>query len=186
MLILTKAKTRLEELHIVPSGDLVPCTVEEIQLLECKLGHSLPEAYKEFLLWMGHSTGRLLAGSDYSYRDLASLQIAAEEMLREDKFTQSLPDDAFVFLMHQGYQFSFIRTLEGDDPPVYDYVELMEATTFPLVFCHFSEFLFTVIEDYAKLREDIAQRIADTATRSPDTAKRMAENARQLGDYGNL
>ena len=35
-----------------------------------------------------------------------------------------LPDDAFIFLMHQGYQFMYFHTADrNEDPPVYYYLE---------------------------------------------------------------
>lgn len=40
---------------------------------------------------------------------------------RVGRFT--LPADAFVFSMHQGYEFNFFVICEGNDPPVYKYVE---------------------------------------------------------------
>lgn len=41
-----------------------------------------------------------------------------------------LPADAFVFLMHQGYQFSFFALAKGDDPAVSSYLEGRKERSF--------------------------------------------------------
>src|SRR6266851_6487960 len=120
---LDQVKARLEDLHIVSTDEIVPCTEDEVHTLERQLGFSLPGAYKEFLLWMGHGAGILLRGSDCFYQHLPPLRTWAEELLEENNFPEPLPEDAFVFFMHQGYQFNFFRISEGDDPPVHFYGE---------------------------------------------------------------
>ena len=48
----------------------------------------------------------------------------ADEMLAENGRPFELPPGAFVFLMHQGYQFMyFVCDGATDDPPVYYYLE---------------------------------------------------------------
>ena len=73
-------------------------------------------AYQEFLLSMGRSAGQFLRGSDCFLNHIPQLQEWAVELLQENNFAESLPEDAFIFLMHQGYQFSFFRVSEGADP----------------------------------------------------------------------
>ena len=43
--------------------DIVGCTDEEVRRLEDQLGVHVPAAYREWLRWMGHRAGRLLAGN---------------------------------------------------------------------------------------------------------------------------
>src|SRR5207248_219520 len=115
---LDAVKTRLEKLQqrfpFVDPEKIVPCTEEEVRKLEQQVGLKLPQAYREFLLWMGHNGGGLLQGSDCFYQHLPRIQKGAVELLEEDGFPDPLPADAFVFLMHQGYQFDFFRVSEGD------------------------------------------------------------------------
>jgi hypothetical protein len=70
-------------------------------------------------------------------------------MLTEDGFPQKLPDDGFVFFMHQGYQFNFFRVSGEDDPPVYRYFEGKDQETFPVIYRHFTDFLITELRDHA-------------------------------------
>ena len=133
-----------------PDGQkFIPCTEEEISALEQKVHLSLPTAYKEFLLTMGKGTDTFLVGSDFLYPQLLDLQEVAKEMLTEDGFPQKLPEDAFVFFMHQGYQFNFFRTSGEDDPPVYRYFEGKDHETFPMIYSHFTDFLLTELKDHA-------------------------------------
>jgi hypothetical protein len=147
---LNKVKARFGELSIVHPDDILPCTEDEISILEEQVGLSLPEAYKEFLLWMGHGAGRLLRGSHCFYEHLVRLQEGARELLEENSFSEILPNDAFVFFMHQGYQFAFFRVSESDDPPIYYYHEAMEQKTFTMTHNCFSEFLAEEIEVHAR------------------------------------
>jgi hypothetical protein len=147
---LDQVKQSLKELKLVSPDELVGCTYHEIIELEKKLGFSLPEAYKEFLLWMGKSGGRVLQGSDCFFEHLPYLKEWAVELLEENHFPYTLPEDAFVFFMHQGYQFSFFRLSEGDDPPTYSYCEGTNQTSFTRSHNRFSEFMATEIELHAK------------------------------------
>lgn len=156
---LSKAKTRFEELGLA-SSECIPCTIEEVLALEQRLNLSLPEAYKEFLLWMGHGSP-VLKGTNCFYEDLPNLLNWALELLDEDGFPKKLPDDAFIFLMHQGYYFMFLKISEGKDPPVYDYIEeieemdevekMMSRTSFNVRFSSFSEFLLSEIESHVNI-----------------------------------
>lgn len=100
-----------------------PCTEDEMRALETQLGIKFPGAYREFLLTMGRNAGTFLNGSDYTCEELFQLQRLARSILSADALNNALPNDAFVFLAHQGYQFAFFRTSEGDNPPVYFYTE---------------------------------------------------------------
>ena len=127
----------------------VPCTEEEVIRLEQVTHLSLPLAYKEFLRTMGNNAGTLLAGSDWLYPRLLRLQEGAREMLVEDNSLLQLPDDTFVFYMHQGYVFGFFRTSEGDDPPVYRYHEITDKEKFFRLYPSFTEFLLDSIREHA-------------------------------------
>src|SRR5437764_15449035 len=118
---LDKAKARFNELPGAGVQQLRPCTQSEVEEMERQLGLSFPPAYREFLLWMGHDAGEMLAGSNYRWHELPTLREWAVELLSGNNFPQALPEDAVVFLMHQGYQFMFFRASEGSDPAVYYY-----------------------------------------------------------------
>ena len=126
-----------------PMHELLACTKQEIITLEQKLDASLPTAYKEFLLWGGHEAGGLLSGSNYSYKNLIELQVDAVEILYENCFPQQLPKDAFIFYMHQGYEFCFFRISEGENLPVYLFNENNDKSSFWRNYLSFSDFLET-------------------------------------------
>ena len=177
---INKAKDRLAELHMLQKLKLIGCRQEDIQRVEEKIGASLPLAYQEFLVWMGR-VSQLFQGSDYSCLDILNLQPVATDLLEENHEREVLPTDAFVFLMHQGYQFNFFRLSEGDDPPVYWYIE--GQGYFKKTFDHFSEFLLDVVNGYAQLRQQTNARIKATAQKNPKTAERLTELAKALDMY---
>lgn len=83
-----------------------------------------PDAYREWLRWVGHIGGGFLRGTDVFYDDdLPSLKEGALELFHENTLDGALPDDALVFCLHQGYFVQFMRLSEGDDPPIYGYAE---------------------------------------------------------------
>lgn len=61
-----------------------------------------------------------MAGTDTFWKHLSWLREAAEELIAE-KSAAPLPADAFVFYMHQGYEFGYFLLSDGDDPPVYQF-----------------------------------------------------------------
>ena len=57
---------------------------------------------------LGRKGGGLLRGSDWQYPEPLELKDDARELLAETGGAPELPDDALVFLMHQGYAFWFL------------------------------------------------------------------------------
>ncbi len=161
MMYLDRVKERVQELHLLAQNVVWPCTEQEIEQLEEWLNIELPAAYKEFLLWMGHRAGQLFADASCNYWDLEGNQTLAVEILHENSFPTSLPKDAFVFLINQGYKFYFFRLSEGADPPVYYYEELMQEPAFPSVCEHFSEYLEQRVEEHANFLKRSKARIAE-------------------------
>jgi hypothetical protein len=100
-----------------------PCLPAEVAALEGELGVKLPAAYRAYLLHMGRSPD-VFVGTDWALRYLRRLQSGARTLLTENGEPFELPPKAFVFLMHQGYQFMyFIADGLNDDPAVYYYLE---------------------------------------------------------------
>lgn len=145
-------KVQFAKLSLAFRKKLSPCTEKEISSLEEHLGLSLPLAYKEFLLWGGHSAGGLMEGSDCFFKHLLLIQDTAKDILAEDQFSQLLPEYAFVFFMHQDYQFLFFKTFQEDDPPVYSYREHQKKTSFKQEYYKYSDFLTDILEKEAEWR----------------------------------
>lgn len=101
-----------------------PMDSTEIAKLEEHLRLPIPAAYRAYLAIAGGSPPPELVGSDCHGRYLFELRDGAVELLNECGNPFTLPDDAVVFLMHQGYQFFYFQA-DGvtDDPPVYYYFE---------------------------------------------------------------
>ncbi|OKP93196.1 hypothetical protein A3842_00690 [Paenibacillus sp. P3E] len=114
------------EYKIANDNEIHGFTELEVGRCEQSIGFVLPFQYREFLLTIGHDAGLLFQGTDILFRNvenLLELRKEAEDLLEENEETFSLPSDAFVFSMHQGYEFNYFVISEGNDPPVYQYVE---------------------------------------------------------------
>lgn len=99
------------------------CSTQEIQELETACQLKLPAAYRQFLLYFGRDAGAYMIGSDFTYGWLMTMKDGANELLAENGLA-ALPEDTFVFWMHQGYQFCFFHCNDAiDNPPVYYYNE---------------------------------------------------------------
>jgi hypothetical protein len=139
----------LQSAGLVRPTDLTGCNPDDILALEQKFGITLPETYCDWLRVMGRGAGHYLEGSDAFYPRLLELRSSAEELLIENGRPFFLPQDAFVFLMHQGYQFLYFRTAPPDaDPPVILYLEGES----PLQrWTHVSSYFQQVLDDHVKL-----------------------------------
>jgi hypothetical protein len=122
------------------------CSEAQVDEVEASFGRPLPASYREFLLTAGQGAGRFMLGTDFYYPYMLDMTEGGAEILVESNEKFSLPPDAFVFSMHQGYQFMFFRASEGDDPPVYYYYE-GEGTP-RCISDSFSGYLFRSIEEH--------------------------------------
>jgi hypothetical protein len=151
---LSGAKKLFSKIELERAQNLIPCSIQEIAELEMKLEIHLPAAYHEFLLWMGKGAGIFLMGFDCFLPDLEKLQPMAAELLNDFGAEFELPDNSFVFLMRQGYQFYFFKSGEGDNPPVYEY--LAEDGAKPgKAFESYSQFLSEQILLHAEQKADL-------------------------------
>jgi hypothetical protein len=78
---------------------------------------NLPATYVTFMEIAGNGVDDFLRGSDFTVEDLDGAREAADELLVEAGL-DPLPSSAFVFVMHQGYQFYYFQ-----DGAVYDFKE---------------------------------------------------------------
>jgi hypothetical protein len=100
-----------------------PCSPTDVVRVQKVAGTSLPAAYQAYLLIAGREPPTAWVGSACTIEDLPKLSGCAEHLLAENR-QPPLPRQAFVFIMHQGYQFFyFIADGSSDDPPVYYYLE---------------------------------------------------------------
>jgi len=95
---------------------------DEIHRIECDQSAPLGDAYRRFLALIGGGAGHFLLGSDVFYPAVIGLGEAARELLAENEVPFVLAESDRVILMHQGYQFDFLRGPEPD-PEVWSYRE---------------------------------------------------------------
>jgi len=116
--------------HMISSGlassdSIIGCSEGEIQALEKQYDIRFPAIYRTFLARMGHGAGDFYVGTNWTYPDLSDLRRAGESLIGEARVSYRLPNDVFVFAMHQGYSFPFFHSV-NDDPSVWLYEEWME------------------------------------------------------------
>jgi hypothetical protein len=133
---------RLEELR--------GCADADIASIEETFGVVLPAAYRDWLAVMGRGAGQYLLGTDAFYPKVLKLRTWAEELLEENEDPFQLPANAFVFLMHQGYQFMYFETGTGDsDPAVFHYFEGNAAAE--RKWNRLTDYYWQVLEDHRRL-----------------------------------
>lgn len=124
---------------------VVGCAEADVVRLQDETGSQLPPAYAMFLKAVGKDCGDFLYGSDICLGVLDEVRRGAIGLL-EDCHGPALPDNAFVFCSHQGYQFLFFCLTEDPDPPVYYYLE--GERDFRMVSASFSEWLTGAVGDF--------------------------------------
>ena len=112
-------------------GEVIPCKNEEIEILESLIPnpYSLPEAYKEFLLYGGKKMAGLFDKYEAGYEAVKKIQQTCnQEIIRMvktyDSEKKELPIDLFVIeeISHCD-NFTYLLLGEGDNPPVYFWEE---------------------------------------------------------------
>ena len=143
----TLAKGRIESTGLAIGSEIKGCALAAVDAIELNSGCRLPRVYKAFLHELGGGAGKFLSGSDWTCPKLTRIQREARGLLRGLKAENPLPASAFVFLMHQGYQFRFFRCDGDDDPAVYLFAEGENAPR--QVFARFSDWLMQCVDDEA-------------------------------------
>lgn len=105
-------------LSICDRQELIGCTEEEVAKVEAVAGFPLPEEYRAFLRLMGRGAGVFMACWPYRvfFPSLLTIDEKAKK-LHPERFDE--PDKVFVFLSYDAEGFFFLRSDEGDDPPIY-------------------------------------------------------------------
>lgn len=147
-----KVTERLDITGLANKFSVRGCSAKEIGALEKFFGVQFPESYKNFLACIGKQGGELFMGTDCFYDDLRNLRSAAESLLKENEENFTLPQDSFVFSMHQGYEFMFFPTNAGEDPPIFQYVEGQGPPQ--KQWLSFTDFLWESIEQHAKQKAE--------------------------------
>jgi hypothetical protein len=143
--LIEKALEILVTRGVCRAQEVLGCSDEDIRAVERDAGQDLPESYRLFLTRMGRGAGRFYRGSDHFYPSIVGLTKDARELIAKDPAQIDLPTDAIVFSMHQGYQFLFMLASEGQDPPVYRYVQ--RKGRWERLYERFSEYMLSAVYD---------------------------------------
>ncbi|MBY0537127.1 MAG: SMI1/KNR4 family protein [Chitinophagaceae bacterium] len=131
---------QLKDYLIQKGCKLKGCTKKEIYKIEEVYNVALPKAYKRFLEIMGKGAGNFMRGSSAFYNEIFDLREESIELV-EKSFGRGLPENSFVFFMHQGYQFAFFYVQGSEDPPVYYFSEGSQQSEFIELTPSFTDFL---------------------------------------------
>lgn len=115
-------KYALKEYGVIPEGELVGCSEDEVNRLEDDLYLSLPLAYRCFLEALGKASPGYLDDCAWHLDALLENQRRAKTILIENNCAVALKETDFVFLVREPDLFLFFDTAERDvDPPVFRY-----------------------------------------------------------------
>ena len=97
------------------------CDASDIDRLEQRLACVFPNVFREFLMHFGRNCSYLFDGATLEMLELfPSLRDTARLMVAELEQPELIPENAVVFIHHQGYDFAFfVPSNEDADPPVY-------------------------------------------------------------------
>lgn len=138
--------------HVEPyKGKPVGCSQEEINALEKHFGYRLPEAYRQYLEWMGRDFSGIFVGSDWFITDVLDNTELLPQLLKENNIDYQLPEHYLVFFSHQGYMAAWFELpKEEDDPMTYFFSEGNEVRP-PSADRKFTDALFTDMQGLASV-----------------------------------
>ena len=116
-------RAKLLSSRLASDENIVGCSEGEILQFEAESHFQLPIAYREFLIACGHGAGEFMMGTDWMIPELLGIQASARSLMQRNIPSLELPDNAFVFAMHQGYQFLFLHCGTEKDPAVFHFLQ---------------------------------------------------------------
>ncbi|WP_229068854.1 hypothetical protein [Actinoplanes sp. DH11] len=141
-------------------------TQPEIEEVERDQPAPLARSYQQFLELVGSGAGRFLRGSDVFYPSVLGLGQAARALLEENQVEFALTNEDRVILMHQGYQFDFLRGA-GPDPEVWSFSEGAMVVAPAVSFPRFSEWLAAHVEQQTQAWERLVPWYEDQKAKPP-------------------
>lgn len=134
------------------------CTNEEVNELESLLHVKFPGAYRELCRMFGKYRAFNIVDSSFKYPAYQEMRTAAIEMaLANGEIT--IDEHIFVFSCDlEAPSISYFPLNEGDDPPVYEYVEGLEDVGYKVA-DHFSAYIKMLpwYKGYLRLKEQKAK-----------------------------
>lgn len=113
----------------------------DIIALEARIHSDFPEAYREYLLWIGADFNGVLRGSDCFISHVEENHEGLKVLFKENDLNE-LPCCPIVFFMHQGYSACWFEASDrSDDPVVFCFSESESASGIQSVGT-FSEWLY--------------------------------------------
>ena len=114
-------RNRIIKLGFASSEDIKGCSQDEILALETSCGLKLPDSYKVFLSYFGHSCGgRVMSDIEYKYKSLLSLQEEWQRLQSFDCFPK-IPANTFLWSTRYREQFMFFEVVDPEIDPVIFY-----------------------------------------------------------------
>ncbi len=110
----------------------------EIAYAESAIGFPLPAAFRDYLAWTGKLANNVISRTGHQWSGDSGFRVSNAEHLKQSRELLAyeglpaeslLPENSIVFWYYQGYTFRFLRTDEGDNPPMYSYSEGDSAIT---------------------------------------------------------
>ncbi len=153
---------RLHEESIEPyKGPPIGATEAEVAALEHEIGFALPQAYRQYLLWMGKDRDGIFAGSEWflcaHYYEQDYIELVTE-LYGLDLEKYPLPKNFFLFFHHQAYEAAwFLLPKESEDPPVH-YFNENDDKTVPILAGTYTEFLVRQLGIVAPLMPRLYKR----------------------------
>lgn len=136
------------------------CGQEEIVGIEKKLGYPLPEAYCQFLKWMGKDYRGIFFGCNWFITDVIDNTEWLPQLLAESNIEFELPEHYLVFFSYRRYITTaawFELPKENDNPTAY-LLNKRKELTLPTMEGNFTDFLFKDMRDLAYLLPEVHKK----------------------------
>jgi len=132
------------------------CSEVEISTLEKTVGFELPEAFKEYLRFMGKDYHGVMQGTNCFKEDIAENTKYLPALLEENKLNYHLPENYLAFFCHQGYIMGWFELPKvSDNPMCYFFSE--GTTEHPQEYGNFEQFMTTDILSNARIELALKQ-----------------------------
>jgi hypothetical protein len=115
--MLSTVKALHTELVAPVLGQPVGASLQEVAALEGRIGFRFPDAYRQFLLWMGRDFNGIFRGSSWFITDLDENREVLSELLSEVGSQYDVAPSHVVFFTHQGYMAAWFDASRNESDP---------------------------------------------------------------------